>query len=140
MADHYVTHKGLVLKSGRILEMTTYFSSGYGPRRNAAEFARRSWFFGVSLNNGERGYEAGFAELEVGKLLSWLGVRFRFNEPTGQPRSDFDLHVIFKNGRAGYGEIKAKQKIWDHSPKRRCSIRYMPPEGNFRTISLGWCS
>jgi hypothetical protein len=55
--------------------------------------------------------ESAFAELEVGKLLSMFGVRFRFNEPSLVAKADYDLIVFFQNGEQGFAETKCKAEM-----------------------------
>jgi hypothetical protein len=50
----------------------------------------------------------GYAELEVGKFLSWIGQPFSFNKRSSEPKKDYDLRVVFKSGEVGCGEIKSK--------------------------------
>ena len=52
--------------------------------------------------------EAAFAELDVGRVLSYSNVRFGFNVRTGQLKSDYDLNVFFRNGERGCAETKCK--------------------------------
>jgi hypothetical protein len=109
--DHYITHKGLILK-------TTYFGDGDVFFVRTTELAEMllnlqdvPGFKGCLSTIAAGDIEAGFAELEVGKFLSWFGVKFRFNAPSRKPKSDFDLHVTFRNEYSGYGEVKAKQEV-----------------------------
>jgi hypothetical protein len=46
--------------------------------------------------------------LLVGKLLFTRNVQFRFIWPSGKPRENFDLEVLFPNGIAVCGETKNK--------------------------------
>jgi hypothetical protein len=50
--------------------------------------------------------ESAFAELEVGKLLSMVGVKFSFNPRTLGTKADYDLIVVFRNGEKGFAETK----------------------------------
>jgi hypothetical protein len=108
--DYYLTHKGLI-------QETTYFGAG-------DQFMLRMITLAEMLLNlqdvagvgaprsliGRGNIEAGFSELEAAKFLCWSGAKFKFNVPTAKSRSDFDLHVIFKNGIAGCAETEVKSE------------------------------
>lgn len=109
--NYYVGHRGLILISSYFGQTDTFFVR----LQNLAEMLLNLQDvpgFSACLEQlaGDE-IESAYAELEVGKLLSWLGVKFRFNKPIRQPKSDFDLHIVFKNGHFGYGEIKSKQEF-----------------------------
>jgi hypothetical protein len=108
--DHYLTYKGLIRGS-------TYFGSDdnfYIRVITLAEMLLNLQDvpgFRSCLSIIARGdIEAGFAELEAAKFLSWFGVRFSFNTPRAKRKADFDLHVIFRNGNFGYGETESKRE------------------------------
>jgi hypothetical protein len=107
--DHYVTHKGLLLESTYFGKDDLFYDRIVGLAEMMLNLQDVPGFKGC-LSTMAGDIESGYAELEVGKFLSWFGAKFKFNQPIRQPKSDFDFHVVFKNGCAGYGEIKSKRE------------------------------
>ena len=106
--DYYLTYKGLI-------QETTYFGADEQFMLRVITLAEMLLNlqdvagFGAPRSLIGRGdIEAGFSELEAAKFLCWSGAKFRFNVPAYKKRSDFDLHVIFKNGIAGCAETELK--------------------------------
>jgi hypothetical protein len=55
---------------------------------------------------GRGDIEAGYAELEVATILSRYQVGYSFNSAPQVTKGDYDLNVIFKNGRHGCADTK----------------------------------
>jgi hypothetical protein len=108
--NYYVGHRGLILKSSYFGDTDTFFLRVQNLAEMILNLQDVPAFSSCleQLAGGE--IESAYAELEVGKFLFWFNARFRFNKPIRQPKADFDLHVVFKNGNVGYGEIKSKRE------------------------------
>lgn len=78
--------------------------------------------------------EAGFAELEVGRLLCINNRSFRFIEPKGVKGDDYDLEIEFENVTA-CAETKCKLETTTAKDKDKSLLQADaegPPRNRFR--------
>jgi hypothetical protein len=61
--------------------------------------------------------ESAYAELLVGKTLFRRSVPFRFIWPSGKPRENFDIELVFPNGMAACCDVKSKLETKTFSEK-----------------------
>jgi hypothetical protein len=61
--------------------------------------------------------EATYAELDLGRMLFWHHVLFRYVKPTGVTGADYDVDIIYPNGLHVCGDAKCKVEGTDFNAR-----------------------
>jgi hypothetical protein len=61
--------------------------------------------------------EATYAELDLGRMLFWHHVLFRYVKPTGVTGADYDVDIIYPNGLHICGDAKCKVEGTDFNAR-----------------------
>lgn len=77
--------------------------------------------------------ESGCTELEVGGLLAWAGINFRYIWANGQRGESFDIELRLPNGITACGDIKSKSELSEFSASSFNSVlssarKQLPPD------------